>query len=173
MESNAISAEAPQVLTFSLRGGDYALPVLRVKEILQYEPLTAVPGAPAHVRGVLNLRGSVVPVVDLARKLGFDPAEPTARTCILVVETHADGLPEVIGVLADAVKEVTGVRDDEVEPPPSFGRDASVSFLAGMLRAGTQFVLLLDIDRVLGADARELAWAADALSDGRASGVPA
>jgi purine-binding chemotaxis protein CheW len=151
------ASERQQYLAFSLAGGDYAVGILKVKEILQYEEVTPVPSTPPSIRGVLNLRGSVVPVVDLAVKFRAPAAVVTKRTCVLVVETVLDGVAAVMGLVADAVSEVIELRDDDVEEPPTFGTRVKLDYLRGMGKAGKKFVLLLDIDKVLTADERELA----------------
>lgn len=157
MSSASEVAERRQYLAFALAGGDYAVGILKVKEILQYEGITRVPSTPRSIRGVINLRGSVVPVVDLAVKFGLPEAAVTNRTCVLVVETLFDGVPAVMGLMADAVSEVIDLGAEDVEQPPSFGTRVKVDYLLGMGKVGKRFVLLLDIDRVLSADERELA----------------
>jgi purine-binding chemotaxis protein CheW len=138
-----------QYLSFTLGEGDYAVGILQVKEILQYETVTKVPGVPASVRGVINLRGSGVPVIDLAVKFGLEPMPVTKRTCVLIVEAALGAERTVMGVLADAVKEVLELGAKDVEPPPSFGTAIKVEYITGMAKAGKGFVLLLDLDRVL------------------------
>ncbi len=160
MSSASEVAERQQHLAFTLAGGDYAVGILKVKEILQYEEITKVPSTPPSIRGVLNLRGSVVPVVDLAVKFGLAEAPVTKRTCVLVVETALDGVSTVMGLVADSVSEVIELGPDDVEDPPAFGTRVKVDYLLGMGKVGRKFVLLLDIDRVLSADERELAAAA-------------
>jgi purine-binding chemotaxis protein CheW len=145
-----------QFLSFSLAGSEYGAGILRVREILQYEAITRVPSTPRSIRGVINLRGQVVPVVDLAAKFGAGETAPTKLTCILIVEANLDGQPTVVGVLAAAVREVIELGPDEIEPPPSFGTGVKVDFLLGMGKVGKRFVLLLDLDRVLSADERDL-----------------
>lgn len=152
-------AERQQYLAFALAGGDYAVGILKVKEILQYEEVTPVPSTPRSIRGVLNLRGSVVPVVDLAVKFGLPETPVTKRTCVLVIETALDGAPAIMGVMADAVSEVIELGADDVEEPPSFGTRVKVDYLLGMGKVGRKFVLLFDIDKVLSADERDLAAA--------------
>jgi purine-binding chemotaxis protein CheW len=146
-----------QYLSFSLRGTEYAVGILKVKEILQYEETTRVPSTPKSVRGVINLRGQVVAVVDLAAKFGLGETEPTPFTCILIVEAAVDGNPTVVGIMADSVQEVIELGGDDVEPPPAFGTNVKVDFLLGMGKLGKRFVLLLDIDRVISADEKEFA----------------
>jgi len=151
------AAQRRQYLSFSLAGNDYAVGILQVKEILQYETVTRIPSVPASTRGVINLRGAVVPVVDLAVKFGLAGTEVTKRTCILIVEANLGGERTVMGLMADAVREVLELGPEEIEPPPSFGTLVRVDFLVGMGKADKGFVLLLDLDRVLSAGEQELA----------------
>ncbi|HET7824573.1 MAG TPA: chemotaxis protein CheW [Anaeromyxobacter sp.] len=160
MSSAADAVERQQYLAFTLAGGEYAVGILKVKEILQYEELTRVPSTPRSIRGVLNLRGSVIPVVDLAVKFGLPEPAVTKRTCVLVVETAFGGIPTVMGVVADAVSEVIELGPDDIEAPPAFGTRVRVDHLVGMGKVGKKFVLLLDIDKVLSADEHDLAAAA-------------
>lgn len=146
-----------QYLSFSLRGTEYAVGILKVKEILQHEQTTRVPSTPRSVRGVINLRGQVVPVVDLAAKFGLGETATTRLTCILIVEALVEGTPTVVGVLADSVQEVIELGNTDVEPTPAFGTQVKVDFLLGVGKLGKRFVLLLDLDRVISADEREFA----------------
>jgi purine-binding chemotaxis protein CheW len=141
-----------QYLSFFLGGEAYAIGILRVREILEYQAPTRVPQTPASIRGVINLRGRVIPIVDLALKFGLPPTQATKWTCIIVVETVIGGETAVMGVLADSVNEVTDLPPSEIEPAPSFGTRVKVDYLRGMGRAGQRFILLLDIDRVLSAE---------------------
>lgn len=151
--------ELKQYLSFTLGGSDYAVGILQVKEILQFETVTRVPSVPPSVRGVINLRGSVVPVIDLAVKFGLAPMPVTKRTCVLIVEASLEGERAVMGVLADAVREVLDLGPSDVEPPPTFGTQVRVEFITGMAKVGKGFVLLLDLDRVI--SAREKAAAVE------------
>jgi purine-binding chemotaxis protein CheW len=146
-----------QYLSFTLVGGDYAVDVLHVKEILQYESVTRVPSVPASIRGVINLRGSVVPVIDLAVKFGLAPMPVTARTCVIIVEAQLAEERAVMGVLADSVREVLELGPADVEKPPTFGTAVKVEFITGMAKVGKGFVLLLDLDRVISATEKEAA----------------
>jgi purine-binding chemotaxis protein CheW len=139
-----------QYLTFQLAGDDYAFGILRVKEILEHETITRVPNAPAAVRGVINLRGAVVPVVDLALRFGLPATAVTRRTCIVIVEVQSDGEELVMGVLVDAVSQVIDLTADDIEPPPPFGAKVRVDHIVGMGKQDKRFVLILDIDRLLG-----------------------
>ena len=138
-----------QYLTFMLRGEEYAVAVLRVKEIIQYETVTHVPTVPAHVRGVINLRGAVLPVIDLSAKFGHATSEPTATTCIVVVETRVDEEVVMVGVVADAVSRVLDLSPEQIEAPPSFGTHVRVDFLVGRGKVDERLVLVLDLDRIL------------------------
>jgi purine-binding chemotaxis protein CheW len=138
-----------QYLTFFIRGEEYAAPILRVKEIIEYSAVTRVPATPAHVRGVINLRGAVRPVIDLAVKFGHAESAPTRTTCIIVLETRLEGETTVVGILADAVSEVVDIAGDAIEPPPAFGTGIRIDFLAGMGKLDQRLALILDLDRVL------------------------
>lgn len=138
-----------QYLTFFIRDEEYAVEILRVREIIEFERVTHVPTMPAHVRGVINLRGAVLPVIDLATKFGHGDTETTRTTCIVVVETTLHGDLVTIGVVATAVSEVVDIKQNEIEAPPSFGTNVRVDFLTGMGKLDGRLVLVLDIDRVL------------------------
>jgi len=146
-----------QYLSFSLRETEYAVGILKVKEILQYEQTTRVPATPRSVRGVINLRGQVVPVLDLAAKFGLGETEPTRLTCILIVEAQLEGAATVVGVMADSVQEVIELGPNDIEPTPAFGTQVRVDCLVGVGKIGKRFVLLLDLDRVISADEKEFA----------------
>ena len=151
-----------QYLSFSLRGTEYAIGILKVKEILQNEETTRVPSTPRSVRGVINLRGQVVPVIDLGAKFGLGETVPTRLTCILLVEAAVEGTPTVVGILADSVQEVIELGNADIEAAPSFGTQVKIDFLLGVGKLGKRFVLLLDLDRVISAD--EKAFAQDVLA---------
>jgi purine-binding chemotaxis protein CheW len=165
--------KAPQYLSFTIAGTDYGLPILTVKEILQHEETTEVPGTPGSIRGVINVRGQVVPVVDLAVKFGKAETVASRRTCILVVEAGQGAARLTLGVLADAVNEVLDLPADQVEPPPTFGTNVRLDFLTGMGKVGKSFVLLLDVDRVLTASESELASQVAASEQAAAGGAAA
>jgi purine-binding chemotaxis protein CheW len=136
-----------QYLTFFISGEEYAAAILRVKEIIEWERVTRIPTTPAHVRGVINLRGSVLPVVDLAAKFGHQEIASTRTTCIVVVETELRGEMLMVGLVVDAVSEVVNI--ETIEPPPSFGTNVHVGFLEGMATIDGRLILVLNIDRVL------------------------
>ena len=138
-----------QYLTFFIRGEEYAVSILRVKEIIEFESTTRVPATPAHVRGVINLRGAVLPVIDLSAKFGHGTTEPTRTTCVVVVETRLRSETLVVGLMADAVSEVIDLSSEQTEPAPSFGTNVRVDFLSGMGKLDNRLILVLDIDRIL------------------------
>lgn len=138
-----------QYLTFYVAGEEYAVTILKVTEIIECVTLTHVPGTPSWIRGVLNLRGAVVPVVDLAVKFGLAPTVITRRTCVVMVELEHDNERLVLGVMADSVHQVVELGPDQIQPPPSFGPKVRVDCIQGMGENGAAFVVLLDIDRVL------------------------
>lgn len=139
-------------LAFRLAGEVYAIDILRIREIIEYTAPTAVPMMPSTVRGVINLRGAVVPVIDLAVRFGLDPTGVGRRTCIVIVEVVHAGATHVLGLMVDGVNAVLEIGSDNVEPPPSFGTQANAEFIEGMARVDGRFVILLDIARVLSID---------------------
>ncbi|HEV7242574.1 MAG TPA: chemotaxis protein CheW [Thermoanaerobaculia bacterium] len=138
-----------QYLSFHVAGEEYAVSILKVTEIIEGVTLTHVPGTPSWIRGVLNLRGAVVPVVDLAVKFGLAPTVLTRRTCVVIVELEHDNGRLVLGMMADSVHHVVEHRSDQIQPPPSFGRKVRVDCIEGMCENSGASVVLLDIDRVL------------------------
>ncbi|MGH9521348.1 MAG: chemotaxis protein CheW [Terriglobales bacterium] len=154
------SSEEYQYLTFRMAAEDYAIRILKVKEIIAYDFVTRVPGTPPWIRGVINLRGAVVPVVDLSVKFSLNASVVTKSTCIVIVEVKLGGEDTIMGVIADAVDEVVFLSQEDVEPPPPFGSTVSVNYLVGLGKIAGKFVLILDIDRVLSSD--ELLEAASA-----------
>jgi len=152
------AADLAQFLTFSVADEEYGISVLSVREILEYDTVTRVPRTPEFIRGVINLRGRVVPVVDLAVRFGMPPSAVTKRSCVVIVEVELGGEPIVMGLIADAVNQVIELGPEDIEPPPSFGTPVDVAFLKGMGRTEKRFVLLLEIDRVLSkGEAQEVA----------------
>ncbi len=131
---------------------EYAVPILKVREIFAFEDATRVPATPTWIRGVVNLRGQVLPVVDLAVKFGLPPIAVGVRTCVVVFELSVDGQATALGALVDEVSQVLEMAEREIEPPPSFGTQIRVEYLAGATLSNGRFALLLDTDRVLCAD---------------------
>lgn len=143
---------AGQYLTFVLDGEIYAFGILNIKEIIDYGNLTEVPMMPPFVRGVINLRGRVVPVVDLSARFGKGHTQIAKRTGIIIVETapdSEDGAQQDIGIIVDAVNEVVDINQQQIEPPPSFGTGIRPDFITGMAKRNDRFVILLNVDRVL------------------------
>lgn len=159
MSGGEEGARTQQFLGFTVGSDSCAVPILRVHEILQFEALTPVPNTPAFIRGVLNRRGSVLPVVDLAVKLGRPPSPLTKWSCVVVLDVRVDGESLLLGALVDAVEEVLDLGAEDVEPAPAFGTAVRLEYLQGLGKRGKHFVLLLDIDRVLSARELELSEA--------------
>lgn len=145
----AVSAESQQYLTFLLSGDMYALGILHIKEIIEYGGLTTVPMMPAFVRGVINLRGSVVSVIDPAVRFGREPSPVTRRSCIVIVEILTETEKHEIGIVVDSVSAVLEIPDDQIEPAPAFGAKIRTDFIKGMGKVHDKFVILLDANRVL------------------------
>jgi purine-binding chemotaxis protein CheW len=141
--------QVSQYLTFQVAGEEYAIPLLAVREIIQYEAATKVPHTPEWIHGLINLRGLVVAVVDLAVKFSASPTVPTSATCIVIVEVSHDRQQIVLGVLADAVHQVIELADSDVKAPPSFGTRVNVEFLRGVGMIDDGLVLMLNIEKVL------------------------
>ena len=137
-----------QYLTFQLGDEIYAIDVSKVREILDLPQITKVPRTPEYMLGVINLRGSVVPVVNLSRKFEIACKEQTRDTCIIVIEVNVSGEQIVIGTQADSVQEVVDLSDDQIEPPPSIGTSLDVEFIQGMGKYNDQFLIILDIDKI-------------------------
>ena len=147
--SVALASHAGLYLTFALGDEIYGLQILAVQEIMQLVPITRVPRTPDFVRGVINLRGKVIPVMDLRRKFSMNAAEDSAQTCIVVVDVAAATQRICMGVVVDRVAEVLNVSADQVEPPPTFGAAVDTDFILGMGKVGEKVIMLLDIQRVL------------------------
>jgi purine-binding chemotaxis protein CheW len=146
-----------QYLTFQLSGEMYAIPILNIKEIIEYGQLTTVPMMPAFIRGVINLRGSVVPVIDLAVRFGRKSGDVSRRTCIVIIEIMSndekqDAEKQDIGVVVDSVNEVLEIPNSEIEKTPSFGARIRADFIQGMGKINGKFVIILAVNQVLSID---------------------
>ena len=141
-------AETVQYLTFKLEEEVFALDVAKVREILEITSITKIPQTPEFMRGVINLRGSVVPVIDMRLKFGMSATEQTVNTCIIVVEVTLEGETIVLGALADSVQEVVEMEPDQIEPAPHIGTRLNTNFIKGMGKHEGDFVMILDIDKV-------------------------
>ncbi len=149
MSTEGTPAAATQYLTFRVGQQEFGCGLLRVREILQVGPISPVPSTPACIRGVMNVRGSVLPVVDLSIKLGRGETAFTRFTCVMVLELEIEGEMTPIGILADKVDEVVDLGRGDVEMPPPFGMGVRIEYLEGLGKVGTSFIPLLDMDRVL------------------------
>jgi purine-binding chemotaxis protein CheW len=145
-------AEAQQYLTFSLGSEMFAVGTLSVKEIIEYGQLTVVPMVPEFIRGVINLRGAVVPVIDLGTRFGRGEKKVTRRTCIVIIEVPNEEGTQDIGVVVDSVSEVLEIPAGDIEPAPAFGAKIRSDFITGMGKVNGRFVILLDVGRVLSMD---------------------
>ena len=148
----AAEEQARQYLTFLLGGEMFAIGILNIKEIIEYGSLTEVPMMPEFIRGVINLRGAVVPVVDLSARFGRKRTDITRRTCIVIIEVETDGEKHDVGVVVDSVSEVLEIPAGEIEPAPSFGAKIRADFIAGMGKVNGKFVIILSVNNVLSLD---------------------
>lgn len=144
--------EENQYLTFLLSGEMFAISIQNIREIMEYGELTTVPMMPDFVRGVINLRGSVVPVVDLSARFGRDKCIINRRSCIVILEVPGSSSLQVIGIIVDAVSEVREIGSEDIEPPPSFGARIRTDFISGMGKVEGRFVVVLDVEQVVNVD---------------------
>ncbi|MBI4847887.1 MAG: chemotaxis protein CheW [Nitrospirae bacterium] len=152
--------EATQHLTFKLDEEVFALDIAKVREVLEFTKVTKVPQTPDFMRGVINLRGSVVPVVDLRLKFGMTETQKSITTCIIIVEVSVDGEKTILGALADSVQEVLELEPEQIEPAPKIGMRLNTEFIKGMGKRDGEFIIILDIDKVFSMD--ELTMVQDA-----------
>lgn len=144
--------ETRQYLTFKLENEIYAMDVSQVREILEYTNVTRIPQTPPYLKGVINLRGKVVPVIDLRLKFGLNEIEKTINTCIVVIEVSLGEELVVLGVLVDAVQEVIELEPNQIEPPPKVGLKLKTDFIKGMGKMDDKFIIILDVDKVFSAE---------------------
>jgi purine-binding chemotaxis protein CheW len=144
-----VPSDVSQYLTFQLCGETFAIGILAIKEILEYMPLTQVPMMPGFVRGVMNLRGAVVPVIDLALRFGKDETQVLRRTCVVILEIEHEEQQQWIGILVDAVHAVLAIPDHDILAAPQFGNHIRSDFIAGMAKVNQKFVVLLDLSKAL------------------------
>jgi len=155
--SASTDARSGKYLTFQLGNEEFGIRVLKVREIMGIQEITAVPQTPGHVKGVINLRGKVVPVIDLRLKFGLPSAEYTQRTCIIVTQVQGESGLILMGVIVDGVSEVLNLAGSDIEDTPDFGEDVAAQYLLGMAKVKGKVKILLDIDKVLSAqDLRHL-----------------
>lgn len=148
----AAKEEAGQYLTFEVAQEGYAIDILEVREIIEMGRMTRVPMTPEHIRGVINLRGNVVPVVDLSARLGKTVSKLTKRSCIVLVEVTIGDDKQSLGMLVDEVKEILEIAPTDLQPPPSFGTDIRTDFIQAMGRVADEFMIMLDVNHVLSVD---------------------
>lgn len=146
---SSVGQLAGKYLTFELGREVYGLQILKVQEIIGMMNVTAVPRTPEFVRGVINLRGKVIPVIDLRLKFAMETKEDTERTCIIVVQVSGGSQMVTMGIIVDEVSEVLDVKAEQIEPPPSFGGAVDTDFILAMGKVGQKVVMLLDADKVL------------------------
>lgn len=147
-----MSDAANQYLTFTLGEETFALDIASVREVLEYTPITKVPRTHEHIRGVINLRGRAVPVVDMRLKFGMSENVRTVDTCIIIVELTIDGEETLLGALADSVKEVMDILPADIEPAPKMGTSIRAEFIQGIGKRGDAFIIVLGIDKVFSGD---------------------
>ena len=152
-QDSTASALAGKYLAFALGQEEYGLPVLKVREIIKVMDITQVPQVAAHVRGVINLRGKVIPIIDLRLKFGFPAQDYTERTCIIVVDVSMSGMSVMMGVVVDSVSEVLNVAAAEIDQAPEFGDRITTDYILALAKVKGTVKILLDLDRVLGSDA--------------------
>jgi purine-binding chemotaxis protein CheW len=162
----AVQGQTQQYLSFILGEEVFALDISKVREVLDYTSITKVPQTPAFMRGVINLRGGVVPVVDMRLKFGMSETQRTVNTCIIIVEVDVDGEMTVLGALADAVKEVFELDPTQIEPAPRIGTHLDTKFLTGMGKRADEFLLILDIDKVFSSEELSVVQAAGGPAQG-------
>ena len=159
-----------QYLTYRLGEEVFALDIGKVREVLDFTTVTKVPRTPEFMRGVINLRGSVVPVVDLRLKFGMTKTEKTVNTCVIIVEVTVDGETTVLGCLADSVQEVMDLGPGHIEPAPRIGTKLNTDFIKGMGKHDERFIIILDIDKVFSVDELSLVQATKAQAAGEGGG---
>ncbi|MBN2163957.1 MAG: purine-binding chemotaxis protein CheW [Pontiellaceae bacterium] len=154
LETNEVGTNiAGKYLTFALAGEEYGLEILKVREIVGYQQITKVPKTTHEIKGVINLRGQVIPIMDLRGRFGMEEKDVDDQTCIIVVENEREGRITPTGIIVDQVSEVLDIQIEQIEPPPQFGGSSMIDFIRGMGKIGGKVKILLDIDKVLsGAD---------------------
>ncbi len=149
IESRGSRAKSGLYLTFALGQEEFGLEILKVKEIIGYQDITSVPQTPSEVKGVINLRGQVIPIIDLRSRFSMEEKEVTEQTCIIVVEVDLDGSSVQVGIIVDNVSEVLDIQEEQIEPSPEFGNQVNTDYILGMGKVGDNVKILLDIDQVL------------------------
>lgn len=148
-QENSIKALAGKYLTFDLGDESYGLQILKVQEIIKMQEITKIPRTPDYVKGVINLRGKVMPVMDMRKAFGMEEVEASRNTCIIVLQVQRGGASVIMGVIVDKVSEVLEIGAEEIEPAPSFGNQVDTQFILGMAKTGDSVKILLDIDKAV------------------------
>ncbi len=150
--NDELSADSNQYLTFTLEDELFALDIFSVREVLEYTNITRVPRTPEYMRGIINVRGNAVPVIDLNMKFGRSKTVQTINTSIIIVEVEMEGEAAIIGALADSVQEVFELKEDQIDPPPRMGASIRTDFIKGMGKYEERFIMILDINKVFSAE---------------------
>jgi purine-binding chemotaxis protein CheW len=150
--ASAVTVNAEQFLTFMLNGEEYGVDILRVQEIKGWESATEIPNTPQYIRGVINLRGTIVPVIDLRRRFAIEPIEYTNTTVIIVLRIRAGDGEKTMGFIVDAVSDVYNVTPEQMKPTPEFGGQVRTDYVKGLATVDAKMVILLDIDQLVGSD---------------------
>jgi purine-binding chemotaxis protein CheW len=173
-DGEQLTSRSDRYLTFVLGGEVYALPILDITEIIEFRNLTVVPMMPSFIRGVINLRGRVVPVVDMAARFSRGTTDVARRTSIIIVEPSGDGEDgeggQDMGIMVDAVNKVVHLGAEDIEPPPAFGAGIRADFISGMAKYNGEFIIVLDVSRVLSVDEMVLLSKAAGSAEGRETG---
>lgn len=148
--TQGVNELAGKYLTFTLGNEDYGIGILKIREIIGVMEITAVPHTPEYIKGVINLRGRVIPIMDLRLKFGLSPEEYNERTCIIVVEVQGKSGPVQVGMVVDSVSEVLAIAGEQIEPPPSLGISGDTENILGMGKVSEEVKILLDVDKVIG-----------------------
>ncbi len=151
-----VSAENGKYLTFTLKDEEYGIEILRVKEIIGMMPITPVPGTPDYIKGVINLRGKVIPVMDLRLKFSMEESSYDERTCIIVIEIDLEQEIILVGIVVDSVSEVLNIRTKDIEEPPAFGTKSDTGYVLGLAKIDSLVKILLNIDKILSSDELEI-----------------
>lgn len=144
-----MSVQAGKFLTFTLGHEEYGIPIHKVKEIIGMMEITHIPKTPEFIKGVINLRGKIIPIMDLRLKFEMEEKQYSERTCIIVVDIHFEGIKKQMGIAVDAVSEVVNIQSSEIEPPPEYGSQSNAEFLTGMGKVKGKVILLLEIEKIL------------------------
>lgn len=169
-KDNVVTHESGQFLTFKLGEEVYGVDIRKIREVLEYTKVTSVPKTPEFMKGVINLRGGVVPVVDLRLKFGMEEKEKTVNTCIIIVEVTIDNDEILLGAIADSVREVVNLSSDQMEDTPSIGMSIRVDFIKSMGKLDDEFCMILDIDKIFSAVEMEAIKQSSDVADTEATG---